>query len=224
MSIRPIGRKMPRQTAAQSVYRQCSARHVHALLDMGYRRMTPGMFQCHEETAITGELINEMNAAIQAPGAPAWAWHYTVKDDHPINTGGREGRQRRRVDIIFEQTRPGPHPRFYFEAKRLHNTSSVGEYLGQDGLGCFFAGADAYAQEHREAGMLGYVQTENEADWADRIQARLEKTPSQYCVRPGSKWQSAPMNPALPHTYRTEHDRQVPRQPLTLYHVLLRFC
>lgn len=224
MAIRPTRRPVPLETTAQAIYHRSIAKHVHALLHMGYTRMTPHAFQHCEEPAITGELVTAIRAATETPDAPRWVRHYTIHDDPPLNTGGRQGRHRRRVDIEFERAQYGPRPRFQFEAKRLCNASSVGHYLGPEGLGCFLAAEDAYAQEHHEAGMLGYIQVDTESAWAARIQAGLEQSPTRHALLNDGVWHSVVMNPSLQCTYCTKHDRAAPQLPLTIYHVLLRFC
>jgi len=224
MAIRPADRQIPQKTTVQVVYQQSITKHVFALLHLGYSRMASHTFQTCEEPAITGELVQAIREATEAQDAPRWVRHFTIHDDPPLNAGGRQGRRRRRVDIEFERVQHGPRPRFQFEAKRLCNPSSVRDYLGQEGLGCFFADDDAYAQGHMEAGMLGYVQTDTETAWAALIQAGLEHSPITYALRTDGQWQHVVMNPALQCTYYTKHERAVPQSPLTIYHVLLRFC
>jgi hypothetical protein len=224
MAIRPNGRQVPKETTAQAIYHKSIAKHVHELLWMGYSRMIPQVFQHSEETDITGALIKMIREATEAMNAPSWVKSYTIHDDPPLNTEGRQGRRRRRVDIEFERTQRGPRPRFQLEAKRLGDTkTSVGLYLGPDGLGCFFAGRDAYAQGHTEAGMLGYVQTDTEKSWAARIQAALAQAPTRYSLMDTGQWERVVIIPTLYHTYCTKHNRVARRLPLTLYHILLGF-
>ena len=223
MAIRPVRRQVPQYTIAQDVYQSSIAKHAHILLQMGYARLIPPAFQHCEEEVITGELVKAMRIASEEQDAPRWVRYYAIHDDPPINTEGREGRRRRRVDIEFERVQYGPRPRFQFEAKRLCGNASVGDYLGPDGLGCYFAGDDAYAQWHPEAGMLGYVQLDTEDDWAARIQAKLEQSPAKYAMRIDGNWQHVRMSKMIPNIYRTKHDRVLPQRPLTIFHRFLRF-
>jgi hypothetical protein len=223
MAIRPIRRQASQSTIAKVVYHRSIAAQVHAIIEMGYARLIPSEFQHSEEPAITGELVRAMRMATEALDAPSWVRYYSVHDDPPLNTGERQGRRRRRVDIEFERVQFGLRPRFQFEAKRLYEAASVGHYIGQYGLGCFFAEEDAYAQDHAEAGMLGYVQTETEATWASRIQAGLAKSQAAYALRDGGEWQHVRLTPALSYTYCSKHDRLTPQPSLTVFHVFLRF-
>ena len=79
-----------------------------------------------------------------------------------MNVQGKLGKSRPRVDIEFERVVRGKRPRLRFEAKRLNSATghTVAKYLGEEGLGCFLSGK--YPMMHAEAGMLGYVQGEDE--------------------------------------------------------------
>jgi hypothetical protein len=94
-----------------------------------------------------------------------------IKDDPPIPGGGRTGRKRWRPDLIFESVEKRPRPKYHFEAKRLRKSQSIHEYLGEDGLLCFINGR--YAHESCEAGMLGYVQSDNVETWAKKLQSAI---------------------------------------------------
>lgn len=212
------------RSANRASYFRGFIRHIHVLIQMGYARLEPSQLKTSEEPAITGKLRAAIREAMGDQTAPSWADRYFVQEEEPISTNRREGKRRRRVDIEFERGQRGPRPRFQFEAKRLRNDRSVGEYLGEDGIGCFLAGDDAYAQAQDEAGMLGYVQTYDECAWAAKIQARLGRNPTQYHLRGDGKWKRCRISSGPKHTYRTRHDRSKPPRPITVFHVLLKFC
>lgn len=204
------------------VYRAAVRGHVHALIAMGYERLEPADFVNSEEPDITGALVDAMHDAIQDRDAPDWVDHYALpKDDRPLSVAGRRGKRRFRVDIEFERVRHGPRPLFRFEAKRLGARHPVCDYLGEDGMGCFLTGR--YPVTDDEAGMLGYVQSDDEQAWAERIERRLHTNNSAYSIRSDGAWCRVRVVSGLSHTYRTRHDRKSPLPPVTIRHVLLRF-
>ena len=164
MSIRASAGRNRGIPPARTAYRLSFVRAVHRLLAAGYARLTkPAALASKEETEITGLLVDGMRDAIEGPQRLAWASRYAVHDDRPISQTDRQGRSRARIDIEVERTMPGPHPRFQFEAKRLHRGDSVSEYVGDNGLGAFLDGT--YASSCAAAGMLAYVQISDSKSW-----------------------------------------------------------
>jgi len=197
--------------------------HAHWLIAEGYARMDNAAFASEEEPAITGELVREMRAYLEAgDGAPAWVCYYSIHDDPPLSVSGKLGKTRPRVDIEFERAARGPRPRLRFEAKRLDSTTghTVSGYLGRDGLGCFLSGR--YPMTHGEAGMLGYVQSEDETTWVERMVSALSRGREGLAVMdPLLSHQR--VHPALHHTYCSRHRRNKDEAPVVIHHVLLRF-
>jgi hypothetical protein len=196
----------------------------HALRSIaeGYARMDHAFFADAEEPAITGELVARMRDFLESGGdGPAWRGYYSIHDDPPLNVVGKLGKSRPRVDIEFERVTVGKRPRLRFEAKRLDSATrhTVRVYLGDEGLGCFLSGK--YPTTHAEAGMLGYVQSDDEPTWAKRISSALERDGGMYgVVAPAFGRRHAPGGP--PHTFVSHHDtRAAPH--VTIFHVLLRF-
>ncbi len=101
-------------------------------------------------------------------------------------------------------------PEYNFEAKRLFRPGfPASKYLGRDGLGCFLDGR--YARAYHEAGMLGYVQSDSVAWWADYLKARMEiGAPITECFEP---W-------AFHHEWKTSHGRSGSTM-IDIYHILL---
>jgi len=204
-------------------YLRALRRHAHELINMGYGRLVPSELSGSAETHITGELVQAIHAAMQAPDAPSWVVHYALpKDDPPLNTPGRHGSSRVRVDIEFERVKCGPRPLLRFEAKRLGNGHPVSMYLGDEGLGCFLSGK--YPTTHGEGGMLGYIQTESEEHWAAKISAALKEGRRKHTVCKDGQWCSTNIIHGLKHTYRTQHHAPRPGDSLLIHHILLRFC
>ncbi len=203
-------------------YGDALRRHAHWLIAEGYQRMDATAFARVEEPAITGELVRKMRAFLESgSNAPAWVAYYAIHDDPPLDAGGRRGRSRLRVDIEFERVTAGTRPRLRFEAKRLCTATghTVAKYLGEEGLGCFLSGR--YPTTHGEAGMLGYVQSENEAGWAGRIASELSRCGQESGIV-SSPLAQQQTHAALRHTYISHH-QQRPDKDLTIHHVLLLF-
>jgi hypothetical protein len=185
--------------------------------------MEKAAFAAEQEPAVTGELVREMRAYLESGAtAPNWASYYTIHDDPPRIVGGKLGIARPRVDIEFERVVSGPRPRLQFEAKRLDTPTghTVSGYLGKDGLGCFTSGR--YPMTHHEAGMLGYVQSETEEIWADRIEHALLKEKAKYMAM-DPPFSHQRVLSLLRYTYLSHHRRNRGAGPFVVHHVLLRF-
>jgi hypothetical protein len=216
------GREAQGRPGRQEAYRASFVRQVHHLLAAGYRQLFPPTLAAKEEPAITGLLVAAMRRWIDSPEAPRWVGRYAVHDDPPIDLGQAEGGRRPRVDVEIESTSRRPHPRFQFEAKRLRSDDPkcVTEYLGRDGLGCFTS--SRYGAGHRDAGMLGYVQSGAPSEWAEAIHRRLSSAGGSYRLAPGCNGlEQQGFRPAFEHAYRSSHRRPT---PLDVHHVLLVCC
>ena len=200
---------------------------VHRLIKLGYDRFEAEAFAEDEETAITGDLIEAIDAVLDDP-AEEWMRFYCAHDDPPENEPGKRGRERRRVkrrkrvDIRFLCSETSPRTRFRFECKRLGPKHSEKQYLGEEGLGCFLCGD--YARDDTRAGMLGYVQSDDEQTWAAKLEQLLLAEDAAHSVLPGRGWRHESVIPELPHTYRSNHRRGKGMKPIEIYHTLLRFC
>ncbi len=201
-------------------YRRSFLLHVHELVRSGYARLDHPSLKSKEEPAITGLLVGAIRAVIESPSAPRWAQRYSIHDDPPLGDSGVEGKKRPRVDIEVERTQAGPHPRFQFEAKRLHDSDSVAEYVGSTGLGCFLSGR--YSRAFSDAGMLGYVQNSAIEEWTSKIHTRLDSDRKQHGLpKGGSCWSKENVAAGREARYRTEHTRHSGKR-LTVHHTFLR--
>jgi len=200
---------------------------VHRLIKLGYDRLNPKRYAREQETAITGDLIESIETEFDYPTA-RWMRFYSAYDDPPVNEPRRPGRQRRkgrgrrRVDIRLQSSDVSPRARFRFECKRLGAGNPESRYLGKKGLGCFLAGH--YARQDLRAGMIGYVQSEDEGTWAQRIAQTLLASAKKYALREDGPWRHASVISELEHTYRSGHRRGRGKRPIEIYHILLRFC
>ena len=192
--------------------------HALVLIALGYARMNPAMFATAEEDTITGELTKEMKAAMEEETSPDWTQHYSVAEQVRANTADKEGKSRPIVDIEFERHKQGRRPRLRFEAKRLGPNHNSANYFGDGGLEAFVTGY--YDRTHEDAGMLGYVQSLNEAEWATRLSAEANRRTSLLGMT--EEWSAFSRAECPPHTFHTRHHDQAGRN-LDVFHVLLGF-
>jgi hypothetical protein len=201
-------------------------RRVHQLVQLGYDRLHPAKYAADEETAITGDLVEAIDATLDDPAAQ-WMRFYSIHDDPPENQPRRRGQQRRRgrerkrVDIRLACSERSPRTRFRFECKRLADNRSVARYLGKDGLGCFLR--SDYASGDMRAGMIGYMQADDEETWAGEIEQQLNQSPQAYSLQETGRWRREPIIAELQHTYLSTHRRGRGHRPIDIYHTLLRF-
>ncbi len=205
-------------------YRSVFRRQVFELLKRGYEGLESSRYKHADEEYITGELGTKIQNIIEDRSSPSWVWHYTVHIEVPINSAGREGRNRLRLDIEFERTGKGKHPRYPFEAKRLSSGThaTIGEYIGTGGLGQFLSGN--YAKERSEAGMLAYIQSETPGYWASKVDKRFKKDANPLKLHADDGWTPVIIIPNFDHCYRSKHDRPLVGKPITVLHVFLSFC
>jgi len=205
-------------------YRSAFRRQVFELLKWGYERLDFLAYQDSDEENITGELIKEIRNVTEDRSSPSWAWHFAIHEDPRINTKGRLGKWRLKLDIEFERTGTGKRPRYPFEAKRLSSKThaTIGKYLGSEGLGQFISGN--YASEQDEAGILGYVQPETPLDWAKKMHDGFRKDQNPLKLRSDGEWVPVSILADFHNCYRSKHNRPSAGKPITLFHVFLSFC
>lgn len=155
----------------RQLYRTSFVSNCLRLLARAHIRLDLPSLRDEQEPAITDRLIREMIGLVEDESAPAWMRYLIPLEDPPQDSPDRFGKAQRRIDIEFILVHRGPRPRFHLEAKRLYRSYSVREYLGPEGLELFVLGE--YAGNQDAGGMLGYVQTEQTADWEARIEQGL---------------------------------------------------
>jgi hypothetical protein len=213
----------PTESVDSDEYYAGFRKKVFKLLKLGYDRLDAPTFNQSEEPDITGELVRHIRQVIEDRSAPSWAWHFAVHDDPPVNVPSRRGKRRSRLDIELELARRGQHPRYPFEAKRLcAGGFGATKYIGQGGLQDFLSGK--YARNQCEAGMLGYVQSHTEQEWATRIKRQFERAIPTTQICAGGEWSFAHEIKHFDYCYHSKHNRPSVGKPITIYHCLLRFC
>jgi len=215
--------EIPKPSASGNVneFRRTFLVRAHRLLHLGYSRLDANAYASSEETDITGELRGAMEAVIDDPKATAWLNLFYVEDEHHVNDAKRKGKWRKRVDIRVTASRPRPRNHLSFEAKRLSDTTSVGDYLGDEGLGCFLSGD--YAASDGEAGMLAYVQSRSLDEWSAALKKRLGDESMAFNITDGIVWSEHPFRGGPPMTFHSRHFRKSIGKHIDIFHSLLIF-
>lgn len=152
----------------QALYRPAFAHNCLLLIVRAHEVLEVGSLQGAEEPHITGLLVKGAKELAEMEDAEPWLEHLEIIDDPPQNDiPDRLGKARPRIDIEFVRTGRGKRPRFHVEAKRLYRSDSISEYFGAGGLEMFLSGT--YASQWPSAGMLGYVQSDNNSAWLDGL-------------------------------------------------------
>ncbi|MCB0124469.1 MAG: hypothetical protein KDE58_19570 [Caldilineaceae bacterium] len=197
---------------------------VHQLIYIGYEdslsRIKVVDKKANEENSITGFIVEALNKRkrVFSP-SPRWITFFAFHDNSPRESGGRVGSDRPRADIIIEFNNEPGMPEFFFEAKRLKSGAfSIGQYVGDDGMGCFIDGN--YAARYNEAGMLGYIQSDSIGIWQDKAQKKI----IQDKIRLNLIESQTPVNihSKITHEWLSKHQRNpIESRTIKLYHILL---
>jgi hypothetical protein len=216
------GKREPRsQSDNKPEYQASFVTRSHCLVWMGYERLEVRSFANRQEEEITGELTRAMQSALQDPRSPRWAKNFWAQEETRVHGHGRLGKRRFRIDIEIMRHGETRRPRFRFEAKRLHDTSSRTEYLGKDGLGCYLDGR--YASDDAIAGMLGYVQKGTVTAHGESLAKALQADQEAYCVTERGQWTEFQVVKTL-STFRSIHNRSRPLPDIVVLHTILLFC
>jgi len=199
--------------------------HAHLLVHWGYegarhRIQHPENTKDKEETSITGFLKKAINDRLYAFEQADWCKYYSVHEESPVETEGRSGKRRPRVDLIIESAFGG-RCQYIFEAKPLKKSKHpVSGYTGSDGMGCFISGK--YASRYDEAGMLGYVQSDCLAEWKDKVKRKICQDAEKLSLT-GSQRDEQVID-AFPLEWVSEHNRNSVTRSIAIYHILLDCC
>lgn len=199
-----------------SVYKACFRRDAFQLLAWGHEDARGKILNDLEETQITGFISEAIDKRLMSFKTPARFDRYGLKEDNPVPSESRTGKQRRRLDIIIERAQRGPRPRYVFEAKRLHRINhGIDKYSGKEGLLRFVQGT--YAAEYPEAAMVGYIQSDTPDYWIEKLTKVLAKGDE---LRISKHLSRDVVLKSIPHSWVSEHTRKH-LNPITLYHVML---
>jgi hypothetical protein len=166
-----------------SAYRAAFRADAHQLLAWGYQDAKPGIQLVSEETAITGLLVQAIEARLDDPMTPERFERYEAVDEYQLPGEDLIGKHRKRADIRIKSNVLRPRPRYIFEAKRLKKTShGIERYLGEHGMRRFLDDT-SYSQYPDEIAMVGYIQNETPAWWLKELSDALsEDSADPYSV------------------------------------------
>lgn len=206
---------MPR-TPDWTIYETYFRRDALQLLAWGHEDARSKILGNSEETEITGLISEAIDKRLMSFSTPARFDRYTLREDNPVPGEGRTGKRRRRIDIIIERAQHGPRPRYIFEGKRLKRKShGIKTYCGEEGLLRFVKGR--YAAEYPEAAMVGYLQSDTPAYWAEKLTEVFAKDRE---LRISKALRKDVVLKSLSDTWVSEHIREQ-LTPISLYHVML---
>lgn len=193
---------------------------AHQLLVWGYSDTRAQIKPDQEETTITCHIADAIEDRLSATTTvtPKRYNRYSVKVDNPVRGEGREGKSRRRLDIIVELTTIRPRPRYVFKAKRLSSKSHpIGKYTGDDGVLRFIE--SRYAADCPEAAMVGYVQSDDAGFWNAKLQGEFDAdTANRFRIQ--QKLRRQVVLASLPDEWLSRHGRTT-GSPIFLYHIFL---
>lgn len=195
--------------------------HAHLLIAWGLED-AKSKIRTDDEEEITGIIHREIKDILRSGRTP-WCSHYSAHNEEPIPEGEREGKARRKIDLIIEYVTAIGHPEYIFEAKPLNYPKKyqrMGNYTGGEGLGRFIVGEYAdYTINYPEVGMLGYVLSDKPEQWRDRLQEAIDRKKTELCLR--SPQRDIDVIDAFPLEWISEHERESSKSLVTVYHILL---
>ncbi|MCI0471812.1 MAG: hypothetical protein L0Y73_09150 [Candidatus Aminicenantes bacterium] len=192
---------------------------VHILIYWGYTAARLRIkSDSIEETAITGYIAEAIINRLRAFDCPRWCEDFSIMENRPMQSEGREGKKRPQPDLVIEGNMRG-RPEYIFEAKRLKNVGfGVDKYSGEDGLGCFINGK--YAARYDEAAMLGYIQGDSPTYWQTKIQEKIKNNTDLNLI---SFQPVAAIINDLPNEWRSSHRRKGIKRSISIFHIILDF-
>ncbi len=199
----------------KKLYETSFRKDAHQLLAWGYEDSLSKIHRNLQEEEITGFIGEAIEERLNDPNTDQRFDRYSLHIEKPISSQGRTGKQRLRLDIVIEDSGLRPRTEYIFEAKRLCKGShSIGKYTGKDGMQCFINGR--YASQYPEAGMIGYLQSDNYNYWENELTRKLNEAHNNQL----HQLQCIEITPSLGHEYLSKHQR-TSGQPITIYHIFL---
>jgi hypothetical protein len=221
MSIYSMADYASADNVSDSTARLAFIGNVHRLLALGYARLDAPKYCNADENLLTQDFVAALRQVTQDMECPRWTSYFSIHEKQKQNDENLQGNSRLELDIVFERTQRGVHPHFVIEAKRLGPSHPIKTYLGPDGLGAFIS--CEYAEEHNDAGMLGYIQSETLDFWSNSLGHEFDTSKDEYCIDINGTWEHHAFPDGPARTYRSRHIRKNGHRPITIYHTLLDF-
>ena len=190
-------------------------RDAFQLLAWGYADAEATIRQEDLEVNITGMLAGAMDNRLSFAQIPPRFILYNVKEEAHVNTSGKLGNQRPRIDIVVEHTGNRPAKKYVFEAKRCAKRYKGGIKWYVKGVENFLT-LD-YARNAPEASIVGLIQSDTSVYWRAQLSTQTAKDVALCCeVHPASINVIADLPDMVVSTHR-RNDTSL----IDLYHVFL---
>ncbi|MCE9559938.1 MAG: hypothetical protein K8R88_13440 [Armatimonadetes bacterium] len=197
-----------------------AARHAESFVQHAVRLIAIGFedaratidARTHEEV-ITNRITKAAHQRLITNRVPSPLRRFSISGEAMVESPGREGKQRRRIDIRVEGVTLANRPRLEVEAKCLRTGSHpISGYTGANGLQLFVEGE--YATEQLFGAMLGYIQSNDSEYWAGKLLEGIQRETSLEgnCT--------ALTDYAFEHGYKSHHSRSG-LASIAIHHFLL---
>lgn len=198
-----------------NLYEKSFRKDAHQLIAWGYEDSLSQIHANLQEEDITGFIGDAIEERLNDPNTEERFDRYFLNEEKRISSQGRTGKARFRLDIVIQYSGSRPRIEYMFEAKRLCKGSHpIGKYTGKEGMQCFIDGR--YASQYPEAGMIGYLQSDDYKYWEKELKRKLNQNSNKQL-------QEVEIIPSLPHEYFSTHQRKS-GTPITIYHIFLDCC
>lgn len=203
---------------ARSSYDYGLRRDAHQLLAWGYEDSAAKIHCDLQEEEITGLIVEAIEKRLDTPSTPEKFDRYSIDEEKPISVEGRQGKKRRRLDLVVISGHCRPRPKYIFEAKRLRkNGYPIGKYVGKDGLQCFVK--EVYASQYPEAAMIGYVQSDATSYWESELKRSFDRDLNND-LRTIQILQQVQVVSSMSNVWVSEHER-ITGSVIAVYHIFL---
>ena len=195
--------------------------NVHQLMNWGYTKAHPKIIQTKiyedEEPDITSYIVEAIQDIIDFTTGVPWISQYSAQDNARSITPNASGKGKSMPDITIEFCTTGPHPKYFFEAKRLRVPGfTVNMYTQKGGMDCFTS--SQYAADCPEAAMLGYIQSHSISYWEKKLKIDIANKASILSLTSHQRNYSG--YSSFPNEWISEHSRSSGRS-IDVYHILL---
>lgn len=193
---------------------------VHELLAFGYADACDRIQPNDEEPDITSRIVDAIQERLDGmeEDRPPWYDFFGVSDNPRVPQSGKTGKSRPQIDILIRCGKR-PCPAFHFEAKRLcHPGFPASNYTRNGGM-CESFVQGTYAAKQPQAGMIGYVQSDDLKHWKSALQRQIV-VDSNLLELEGDQ-EDLSVHPAFPGQWLSRHRRPSLGAMITIYHLLL---
>ncbi|HET6386101.1 MAG TPA: hypothetical protein VFJ58_22140 [Armatimonadota bacterium] len=196
-----------------TTFRKCA----HQLFIWGYQDSRSRIGPNDQEDDITCFIAEAIENRLNDPGTPReYQEHYDIKEQKPVHSAKRTGKNRQRIDIVAVCNSTQPRPEFWFEAKRLKTVVfPISKYTGYDGMQCYLR--CEYAAGCPAAAMVGYMQNSTPTHWHQELKRVMGSAGN---LRVMSNLQHIQILSSVPNEWVSVHIRD-DNTAISIFHILL---